>query len=112
VESLKASGEPEANIADTIAADVKEAAENAAKAADADAGDIEGDVQKDVHAAVNVAESRKAALEAFIANSAPVELLHAIEEQAKVLMHLIHGIPAGIQHGWHSLAAEISARKL
>ncbi len=59
---------------------------------------------------VDPAFKRDAAVKDFVKKSHPVELLKAIEEQARVLKLLIHGIPDGVAHGWHSLAAEISSR--
>ena len=59
---------------------------------------------------VDPALKRDAAVKDFVKNSHPVELLKVIEEQARVLKLLIHGIPDGVAHGWHSLAAEISSR--
>lgn len=61
---------------------------------------------------VDPALKRDAAVKDFVKSSHPVELLKAIEEQARVLRLLIHGIPDGVAHGWHSLAAEISSRGL
>lgn len=67
-------------------------------------------IEADQEKIFDPALKRDAAVKDFVKNSHPVELLKAIEEQVRVLKLLIHGIPDGVVHGWHSLAAEISLR--
>jgi len=62
----------------------------------------------------NVAAQAEAAkVEAENADAEKAKLrrhLGWIEETAKELAEAIEAIPDGVQHGWHSLAAEINAR--